>query len=158
MLVEHCMVAYVSHDLYENLQYIVDIVFLLLNKNLSVCLSMYLSIYLSIYLSTYLSIYISTYVCMYVSIYLSTYLPTVLSRASTHTRASAHPPPPKFKSFVGFFFRVVCATAHHAKFLCSESEGIPRLPTSSLSFATELRLRGRALENKPIAIQVKYPW
>ena len=34
----------------------------------------------------------------------------------------------------------------------TEDDGlIPRLPTSSLSFATESRLRGRALENKPIA-------
>ena len=44
---------------------------------------------------------------------------TVLSRASTHTRASAHPP----ILTVLWFFEVLCVTTHHAKFLRIESEG-----------------------------------
>ena len=44
---------------------------------------------------------------------------TVLSQASTHTRASAHPP----ILTVLWFFEVLCVTTHHAKFLRIESEG-----------------------------------
>ena len=44
---------------------------------------------------------------------------TVLSRASAHTRASAHPP----ILTVLWFFEVLHVTAHHAKFLHIESEG-----------------------------------
>ena len=42
----------------------------------------------------------------------------VLSRASTHPRASVHPP----ISTVLWFFEVLHVTSHHAKFLCSESK------------------------------------
>ena len=43
----------------------------------------------------------------------------VLSSASAHTCASAHPS----ILTVLWFFEVLHVTAHHAKFLCSESEG-----------------------------------
>ena len=47
-----------------------------------------------------------------------TFLSTVLSRASGHTRASAHSP----ILTVLWFFEVLRVTAHHAKILHSESE------------------------------------
>ena len=48
-----------------------------------------------------------------------TFLITVLSRASAHTRANTLPP----ILTVLWFFRVLRVTAHHAKFLHSESKG-----------------------------------
>ena len=61
-----------------------------------------------------------TVIIMYTySHWVYTFTNTVLSQASTHTRASAHPP----ILTVLWFCRVLHVTAHNAKFLRSESEG-----------------------------------
>ena len=57
---------------------------------------------------------------------------TILSRASTHTRASAHPP----ILIALWFFGVLHVTAHHAKFSRSEPEVGPLSPQLQLFWCT----------------------
>ena len=63
----------------------------------------------------------------------------VLSWASAHTRASPPPPPTNFDSFV-----VLRVTAHHAKFLRSESDPkVGRLSSHSCDCSAWRSLHGR---------------
>ena len=59
----------------------------------------------------------------------------VLSRASTHPRASVHPP----ISTVLWFFKVLHVTSHHAKFLCSESKNRSTELTHRCDYSDELQ-------------------